>query len=380
MRGLAINLEPLMTRYLVEELRAFEREPMVIVDVGGRGGINQEWAVLGSQLQVYCFEPDEEECRRLTEEAAPQVRYIPQALGHSSGPVALYEAKLAASTSLYSTRMDYFGRFLNWQNGVIVSERTVVVRSLDEVAKDYGVSRIDFIKLDAEGAELDVLKGSIETLRKGDVLGILSEIRFHREINGSPPFAELDAFLRSRDFHLYDIEANRHSRKALPYPGVTDYRMPTGERFFAYTARGQVQDGDALYFRDLLGGAASPVGMLKLCALMEIYSLNDCAAELIAANRESLRQHVDPEKLLDLLASGIAGRSTCYQDYMNAYFQDPAVVEDPSKDADIEAPSDSATIDEKPTEKAGHHVEGRIPSIEAHQGALGRLARWFWRR
>ena len=325
MSGIAINLEPLMTKHLVGDLRTFEQDPIVIFDVGGRGGINREWAVFGDQLRVYCFEPDAEECSRLAAEAPAQVRYIPQALSDSFGTVALYEARLAASTSLYKTRMDYFGRFLNWENGVTVGERTVVVRPLDEVAREYGVSHIDFIKLDAEGAELDVLKGGIEMLGKGSVLGILSEIRFHREINGSPPFAELDAFLTSRGFRLYDLETNRHSRKALPYPGMADYRTPAGERFFAYTTRGQVQDGDALYFRDLVAGAASPLAMLKLCALMEIYSLNDCAAELIAANRDSLRPHVGPGHLLDLLCSGIVGHSTCYQDYLGANFQDPAV-------------------------------------------------------
>ena len=377
MSGIAINLHPLMTRHLVEELRVFEREPVVIFDVGGRGGINQEWTAFGDQLQVYCFEPDEEECRRLAAEAPAQIKYIPQALGKSAGTVALYEAKLAASTSLYKTRMDYFGRFLNSDNGVIVGERTVVVRPLDEVVGQYGVDRIDFIKLDAEGAELDILKGGIETLGKGDVLGVLSEIRFHREINGSPPFWELDAFLRSRNFHLYDIEANRHSRRALPYPSAADYRTATGERFFGYTTRGQIQDGDALYFRDLLGGATSPLGTLKLCALMEIYSLNDCAAELVAANKESLRQYADPDKLLDLLASGIAGRSTHYQDYLNAYFQDPAVA---ARSVDSGAAAVDGPSAAKTTEEAAQSAEGRTPSSGPQGGVLGWLARRLRRR
>ena len=349
---------------------------MVIFDVGGRGGINQEWTAFGDQLQVYCFEPDEEECRRLAAAAPAQVKYIPQALSDSKRTAALYEAKLAASTSLYKTRMDYFGRFLNSDNGITVGQRTVDVRPLDEVVKDYGVGRIDFIKLDAEGAELDILKGGVEAIAKGGILGVLSEIRFHREINGSPPFAELDAFLRSRNFHLYDIDANRHSRRALPYPSAADYRTATGERFFGYTTRGQVQDGDALYFRDLLGGTASPVGMLKLCALMEIYSLNDCAAELVVANRESLRECADPDKLLDLLASGIAGRSTHYQDYLTAYFRDPATVALSAEvgGATIDGPS-SAELD-----KAGQSVESHISSAEPQHGILGWFARRLWRR
>jgi FkbM family methyltransferase len=324
-----INKKPLMVSYLVQELRAFEREPMVIFDVGARGGVNSEWAVFGDQISVYCFEPDEEECRRLTAEAAPQVHYIASALGRSSGVKTLFEAKLPYSSGLYKTRMEYFDRFLNGDNGVTVAERNVAVRSLDEVIASANIDHVDFIKLDAEGAELDILEGAEATVKSGNFVGVLSEIRLHGEINGSPPFAMLDTFLRRQGFRLFDLEVNRHSRKALPYPQVADYRMPSGERFFAYTARGQVQDGDALYFRDyLLAPALSPLSVLKAASLMEIYSLNDCAAELIDANRQQLKGMADPDRLLDLLASGIEGQNISYQDYLKAYFTDPKVATD----------------------------------------------------
>jgi FkbM family methyltransferase len=326
MSGFAVNLEPPMTKHLVRNLRVFERDPLVVFDVGARGGINQEWAAFGDQLRVYCFEPDEEECRRLAAEAPPQIKYIPRALGIAAATVPLYEARLPASTGLYKTRMDYFGRFLNRDNGATVRERTVSVRSLDEIVAEYGVGHIDFIKLDVEGAELDVLKGGIETLATTQVLGILSEIRLHREINGSPPFAELDLFLKGQGFSLYDIEVNRHSRIALPYPSMADYRLPSGERFFGYTTRGQVQDGDALYFRDLLIRQGrkpqewSPLSILKLCALLEIYSLNDCAAELILANSARIEPIAASARLLDLLAGGNHGDTIGYGEYMEAYF------------------------------------------------------------
>ncbi|UYN97328.1 MAG: FkbM family methyltransferase [Enhydrobacter sp.] len=321
MTGLVVNLAPIMTEHLVSERRVFAAQPLVIFDVGARGGVNPEWAVFGDQLQVFCFEPDETECKRLTTNAPPQIKYLPYALGRSSGAATLYEAELPASSSLYKTRMEYFGRFVNRDNGMTVSERKITVRTLDEVAAAARISYADFIKLDTEGAELDVLVGGKNTLNSGGVLGILSEIRFHQEINQSPPFASLDELLREQGFRLYDIHANRHSRLALPYPQRAEYRLPTGERFFAYTTRGQVQDGDALYFRDLLlSSPRSPLSVLKLCSLMEIYSLGDCAAELIIANKERLRSIADPEKLLDLLASGIRGSTVSYRDYMAEYF------------------------------------------------------------
>lgn len=103
MSRFAINPSPLMTNHLVGDLRVFRDHPIVILDVGARGGFNAEWSVFADQIQIYGFEPDEEECRRLAAAAPAGVDYIPTALGRSSGMATLYEAKLAASTGLYKT-------------------------------------------------------------------------------------------------------------------------------------------------------------------------------------------------------------------------------------------------------------------------------------
>jgi FkbM family methyltransferase len=327
MAKIAPNTNPPLTRYLVEHTNVFRDDPIVLVDVGSRGGFNSEWQVFGSCAKIYGFEPEEEECSRLNAGAAPNVTYIPCALASRNGTATLYETKLAASTGLYRTNMEYFGRLLNRDNGITVSEKKIAVRTLANVMSERGVKAIDFIKLDAEGAELDILQGSADFLKEVSPLGILSEIRFHEEINGSPPFAALDQFVRTLGLRLFGLQHYHQSRRALPYPGLADYRLPTGERFFAYTTGGQIQDGDALYFRDMLIAAnreamsgTSAVRLLKLAALYEIYRFNDCAAELILAAREKIGLLVDCDHLLDLLASDTNGTRTSYDEYLAAYF------------------------------------------------------------
>jgi len=331
----SINPKPLMTNHLVSSIGAFRNDPIVIIDVGARGGFNAEWGVFADQIRLYGFEPDEGECRRLASAAPAHVTYIPWALGGKSGAATLYRSKLNASTGLYKTRMDYFRRFLNWENGLTIGESTTIVRTLDEVLSAYDISSVDFVKLDAEGAELDILSGGENCFGEGSPLGVMSEIRFHEEINGSPPFASLDSFMRNKGLRLYDLDFNRESKRVLPYPSLHDYRLPTGERFFAYTNHGQIQDGDALYFRDLLlsseqsaAAEPSPVKVLKLAALLELYSLNDCAAELLLANRARLEPEIDCDCLLDLLASGIIGRDVGFEDYARKYFETPIVAPD----------------------------------------------------
>jgi FkbM family methyltransferase len=327
MVGIKTASEPGLTRYLVTETEIFRDDPFVIIDVGSRGGFNAEWRAFGDRAKIYGFEPDEVECARLNAEAAPGITYLPWALGGSSGLATLYESKLSASTGLYRTNMTYFGRLLNRDNGIVAAERQVSLRTLQDALAGIGVAAIDFIKLDVEGAELDILRGSEAYLRSAAPLGLLSEIRFQPEINGSPIFAALDSFLQPLGLRLYGLDFSQQSRVALPYPGVQEYRLPSGERFFAYTTQGQVQDGNALYFRDLLISAnrdlmlrMSTRRLLKLAALYEIYSLNDCAAELILACRERIDELVDSDRLLDLLATGIVGRPSSYKDYIESYF------------------------------------------------------------
>lgn len=338
MVGIDVAPDSGLTRHLVTATAVFRDDPLVIVDLGSRGGFNAEWRAFGAGVRIYGFEPDEVECARLNASAESNVTYLPWAIGARNGEATLYETRLNASTGLYATNMDYFGRLLNRDNGVVVAEHRIVVRTLADALAEVGVGQVDFIKLDVEGAELDILRGSAAYLETAAPLGLLSEIRFQPEINGSPVFAELDAFLRPLGLRLYDLEYTRQSRVALPYPSVADYRLPTGERFFAYTTHGQIQDGNALYFRDLLIPAnadalarMSPVRVLKLAALYEIYSLGDCAAELIQATRDRLEPLVDCGQLLDVLASGVSGRGTHYADYMAGYFAPSAAVRSVSR-------------------------------------------------
>ena len=328
MNSISINPNPLMAKYLIGSIGVFKAEPVTILDIGARGGFNKEWEVFKDQCRIFCFEPDQEECARLNAEAPTHVKYIPRAVGGSSEPAVLYETRLGASTGLYKTNMEYFGRLLNRDNAMLVAEHTVDVQTLDDILPAFKIPQPDFIKLDVEGAEVDVLQGASRCLNSS-LVGVLSEIRFQAEINGSPTFAALDVLLQNAGLRLYDMQFYHQSRRTLPYPGVHDYRLPTGERFFAYTTHGQIQDGDALYFRDLLVQAnqrardeLSPLSLLKLCAFLEIYSFNDCAAELIMAQRERLDGIVDCESLLDLLASGIKGSSVRYEEYISEYFSD----------------------------------------------------------
>ena len=331
MTGINVNPNPEICRYLVKNTDYFQKDPLVLVDVGARGGFMSEWGVFEDGALIFCFEPDVEECNRLNATSPSHVTYLPVALGSEPGEGLIYETRLPYGSGLYASQMDFFSRLLNRDNAEVVRHTSVHLDTLDRALERQGVRSVDFIKLDAEGAELDILMGGMDILSKSSLTGILTEFRFHPEINGSPPFWMMDQYLQEQGFRLFDIAAYPQSRRVLPYPGVSDYFMPDGTRFYAYTSHGQVMDGDALYFRDVLieknldfRNRLSPVELLKLAAFYELYHHNDAAAEVFTVFREQLENIVDCDKMLDLLTPEIFNEKLGYADYLKKYF-DPRI-------------------------------------------------------
>ena len=311
MPNLHIVTDPPMTKKLVAA-GAFAETPMIVVDIGARGGIEWYWRVFGDHVRIIAFEPDPEECRRLNERAGKNVTFIAAALGSTSGPRTLYVMRHADSTSFYAGVPEWNRRYVFADNAGIEREITVQTTTLRDALQGQ---EPDFIKLDAEGAEFDILCGA----DLAPVLGLVAELNLGQAPTGQPSFADFDPYCRAAGLQLYDIDVYRFSRKALPYPFLYDLRDGTGRPVPGATTQGQALSSDALYFRDGLA-TDRPV---KLACLFEIFGLNDCAAEVILAHRAAFAAWADPADLLELLVPAVKGRKLSYADYVARHATDP---------------------------------------------------------
>lgn len=284
----------------------FADDPLILVEVGSRWGLDGRWAPFGSSINASCFEADAAECSRLNGLGHSGVTYYPDAIAGNEGQKTLYCTKYEASSGLYQTNAKFFNRLLNSDNATLVSTKEVQAITLEQARERYEIPTPDFIKLDVEGAELDILQAT----RLGGTFGVYSEFRFHKAINGCPTFSEMDQFLTARRFMLYDLTFSKQSRLALPYPGPRVKGMD-GKRFFASTNAGQVMDGDALYLRDPLLMKLSRNQILKAACLFETFNLKDCAAELLIDREKDA--DIDLIHCLDLLAGG------SFKSYLEAY-------------------------------------------------------------
>lgn len=90
-----------------------------------------------------------------------------------------------------------------------VSEPTKRIRVEARTSDDYlgkeNVNRIDFIKMDAEGAELDILRGGIEFLRRKPRPVILCEIRDTRIRSWNYDAKEIAYFLTRCDYDWFKL-------------------------------------------------------------------------------------------------------------------------------------------------------------------------------
>lgn len=303
MPNLHIVADPPMTQMLVQA-GAFAENPLVVVDVGARGGVERSWKVFGDGVRIVAFEPDPEECARLQAIGERNVTYLPLALGAERGTRTLHVAQSAATSSFYPNDPAWCGRFDFGDSLRVKSEIELTTTSLDEALAGKPA---DFLKLDVEGAELEVLRGA----NLQPVLGLVTEVRFTPKMSRCPAFAELDIFCRAAGFDLYDLDLYRYSRRPLPYPYLYDYHDGAGQPEPGPTVQGQPLIGDALYFRDGLS-AGQPV---KLACLFEVFGLSDCAAETLIAHRAEFAQWADPDVLLDMLVPPVKNERLSYSDY-----------------------------------------------------------------
>lgn len=121
---------------------------------------------------IISFEIEESLCSELNITAKPGHKYFPVALGLTEETRQFYETQHPMCSSLYMPNEKLISMYNNMEVAMLKSVGSVDTVSLDYFVKHNGIDTVDFIKIDIQGAELDVFKG-------GE--GNASERRFHRE-------------------------------------------------------------------------------------------------------------------------------------------------------------------------------------------------------
>ena len=196
----------------------------IVADVGARYGIHPSWNGFEAPLRYYAFEPDREEAERLKTAYASNsgVDYVvvPTALDRYEGERDFHLLKHRALSSclLPDLNSECF-RHLKPGQAEIDKTIKVRVRRLDDVFDEMKVAP-DFLKIDTEGTEQDVVEGA-EQLIATSVLGIRVSCNFQRCFHGQRLFSDSHDYLLARGFVLLNLDY-----KGYGYPRLGLFRKP----------------------------------------------------------------------------------------------------------------------------------------------------------
>jgi FkbM family methyltransferase len=146
----------------------------IVVDVGANEGLysTDVWAV-NRGAHVFAFEPHPETFARLSSRASEtgKMTAVNAACGSVAGQLLLYDYAGSSGTQHASLHAGIIEEIHKGESGKYVVE----VIDLDNFAKEHGIALIHLLKIDAEGHELEVLKGAANLLRENRIMAIQLE-------------------------------------------------------------------------------------------------------------------------------------------------------------------------------------------------------------
>ena len=229
-------------KHIISSLFRYLGRNLILCDVGARWGIQPPWSYFSPLLEVIGFEPDEAEYKRLVEKGQ-KGRIFNYALYERSQQVRLNLTKVRGCSSIYEPNFDLLKNYDAVGEYVVEDIASVKAVSLDKFTQEENIGDIDFIKIDVQGAELDVLKGGRRFIAD-HILGMELEVEFQQMYRNQPLFADLDIFIRNE----FELDLQDLKKYYWKYPEGLRYGSSKGTLIF----------GEALYFR-------TPDNVLKLC-------------------------------------------------------------------------------------------------------------------
>ena len=174
------------------------KNKLCLFDIGGAGGLQRRWKLFEKKMRVIFVEPDE---RSYFELKNSGLEVIDKALWSETTQKDFYLTKKLETSSMYVPNRPYLDLFPDSSRYDIVKTFKVEVTELDNLVNMN--NQPHFMKLDIQGAELEVLKGSTNVLK--NVLGLEVEVNFKEIYKEMPLIGDLEKFLKTQDFILNDF-------------------------------------------------------------------------------------------------------------------------------------------------------------------------------
>ncbi|ACF14966.1 methyltransferase FkbM family [Chloroherpeton thalassium ATCC 35110] len=183
-------------KFLIEKIlkKNIVSEKPVFFDVGANVGMySLELKKIFPNAEIWAFEPNQESYKKLVNLVDNGIRCVNIGFGECEKNIMIY-SDLDKTGSSHATI--YKGVYEHFYNAKKFLEIPIHLEKLDDFCRSNNISEIDFLKIDTEGNELNVLKGASDILKKGSVKIIQFE------------FGECNVFSKVFLKDFYDILGN----------------------------------------------------------------------------------------------------------------------------------------------------------------------------
>jgi hypothetical protein len=315
---------------------ALGTKPFRLLDVGCSGGLDPRWRAFGARLQAIGIDASRAECARLVKaETLPGVEYVPAFVAGIAGrPVDLERGQASPLIMAIRERLSFMRtreiraarlakaeieeqlRHNAWEMTELADSTKPM--AVADLLASRGWTDFDYLKIDIDGSDFEVLQTLDGRLKPAGVLGVQLEVNFVGTDDASDhTFHNTDRFMRRQGYDLFRLDVRNYSSRALP----ARYVWPTP----AETLSGRPFQGEAHYAPDFAAAKFDAPKLLKLAAIYAAWGVPDMAAELLLSRRAEMGASIAIDKALDLLAAGTQpdrSRKLDYLSYMRSFESD----------------------------------------------------------
>ena len=197
-----------------KEIGEIVKNGIVNLDIGARGGALEIVQKYSRFFKIVMCEPEKQEANRLRKLGHT---VIDKAISGQTGEATFYECRLPAGSSLYKPQgpyLDFYNPDPNYMSlyDVINTSRIECI-TVSEALSDLNIPTLDFLKIDTQGAELDILM-SLENYMPIIIMCELQWLPLWKDV---PNANEVMQYLY--DLGYIPFQLNHHCRALCPIIG-----------------------------------------------------------------------------------------------------------------------------------------------------------------
>jgi len=191
---------------------------LVCFDVGARNGL-KDLESLSNSITLYSFEPNIDSGDQLNKNPVKnyaEFNLINKGLYSVPGTFDLYLmanpsmcSLLKPDEKLLDEYFDGITEFKEWRKQLkIVDTKKIEATTIDTLISEKNINTIDYLKIDTQGTELEILKGAPNSLKNKKILVIKTEFAFIPLYKSQPVFSEIDLYLKDFGYKLITCQFN----------------------------------------------------------------------------------------------------------------------------------------------------------------------------